>query len=93
MVCHQNDSMNRRKKYNKPLKKSYYSKGDTYFNEYDNSEYKSSNSYTRKYNSSSNRGYKRRKDNRKYKDSKKEYESSKNKNTEELKNKRFDILD
>jgi len=92
----QNDSMDRRKKYNKSNKKTYYSRDtnrDTYSNEYDDSEYRSSNSYTRKYTSSSNSGYKRRKDNRKYKDSKKDYESTKNENTEELKNKRFDILD
>ena len=75
---------------------------DSYSNDYSNSnsEYKSSNTYTRKYNSSSNSGYKRNKDNRKYKDSKKEYKDSKkeykdskNEKTEELKNKRFDILD
>ena len=91
--------MNHGKKYNRSQKKTYYNKRntnrnrDTYSNEYDDSEYKSSNTYTKKYNSSSNIEYKRRKDNRKYKDSKKEYEGTKNENTEELKNKRFDILD
>jgi hypothetical protein len=97
----QNDVTNTRKKYNKSQKKSYYNNSDkytnrdtdSYSNDYGNSEYKLSNTYTRKYNSSSNSGYKRKKDNRKYKDSKKEYENSKNEKTEELKNKRFDILD
>jgi hypothetical protein len=100
----QNDSVNRRKKYNKSNKKPYYDRRDkssnnkytnrdTYSNKYDNSEYHSSNSFSRKYNTSSNNGYKRKKDTRKYKDSKKEYVSTKNENTEELKNKRFDILD
>ena len=99
----QKNSMNRGKKYNRSQKKTYYNKRntnrnrnrnrDTYSNEYDDSEYKSSNTYTKNYNSSSNIEYKRRKDNRKYKDSKKEYEGTKNENTEELKNKRFDILD
>jgi len=99
----QKDSMNHGKKYNRSQKKTYYNKRntnrnrnrdrDTYSNEYDDSEYKSTNTYTKNYNSSSNIEYKRRKDNRKYKDSKKEYEGTKNENTEELKNKRFDILD
>lgn len=77
-------------KYNRSQKNTY---------DYDNSnsEYKSFNTSSRKYNSSSHNGYKRKKDNRRYKDkdnkNEYEYENPKTEKTEELKNKRFDILD